>query len=77
MPAAPLPPIQIRADQVEVRRQRAGYTTHAALAAAMGVTESTVGRVLGGKTEPSTRFVFELARVLGAEPADLFVQATA
>lgn len=74
MPPAALPPITIRLDQVKEACTRAGFTTHASIAAALGVTESTVSRVLGGHVEPSSRFVFELARVLDVTPDSLFAQ---
>lgn len=79
MPRTPLPPVTIRAESVLNACESAGFAIDeslpARLAAALGVAESTVRRVLARRTEPSTRFVFELARLLDTKPEDLFTQA--
>jgi plasmid maintenance system antidote protein VapI len=47
----------------------AGLTTNSALALAVGVAESTIGRVLTGQVEVSAAFI---ASLLGAFPGTRF-----
>lgn len=66
--ALPLTPatsatLVVRLDALTALRRDARLDTNAALAAAIGVDQSTVGRVLAGRTEPSTRFVAGLTRL--------------
>ncbi|TKG66958.1 helix-turn-helix domain-containing protein [Prauserella endophytica] len=49
-----------------------GYETNAQLAAAVGVDPSTVGRVIRGAVEPSTRFVSGVLRATGGRFEDFF-----
>jgi plasmid maintenance system antidote protein VapI len=73
----PTPSISLRTEQLEKYRALSGLTTATALAARMGVHESTVRRVLSGDVALSTDFV---ARLLGTFPslefADLFTVTT-
>ncbi|HEU5475663.1 MAG TPA: helix-turn-helix transcriptional regulator [Actinophytocola sp.] len=64
----------INPETLDALRGRAGITTNAALAEAIGVDKSTVGRVLAARTEPSARFIaglFELAAAHDIDVRDL------
>ncbi len=65
--------IRLRTGQYRKYVRLKGWTTQAEQAAAIGVTEPTVGRVLAGKTAPGEQFMAGLLAALPElEFADLF-----
>ncbi len=77
MPATPIharqQAVRLRTDQLTKRRANAGLTTNSALALAVGVAESTIGRVLAGQVEVSAAFIAGLLKAFpGSKFDDLF-----
>lgn len=69
--------IRLRTEQYEKFARLKGWKTNAAQAAAIGVSEPTIGRILSGKRAPGEQFI---AGLLCALPeldfADLFEVVT-
>lgn len=57
------PRISIKADNLSFLREQLALQKDVDLAAAMGVHQSTVSRVLSGKSQPGSRFIAALCGV--------------
>lgn len=69
----PLPVLRIRRDVLIAHRNAAGMTSNTALATRIGVTASTVQRVIAHQVEPSGRFISGVLKALPeARFEDLF-----
>lgn len=66
------PSITVRWQIVAALRETHGLETDAALAAAMGIDQSTISRVTSGKQQPGPKFMASLCLALGAKLDNLF-----
>lgn len=65
--------IRIRVDRLDVARRVAGYDSNRALAQAMGMSHSTVGRALSGESAIGSELIAGLLRAFpGLAFEDLF-----
>lgn len=66
------PTIRLRMDIIKALRETKGLEADSALAAAMGVTQSSVSRVMRGKSQPGPRFIAGLCTALETPMNHLF-----
>lgn len=67
------PTIRLKMATVQALREVRDLDTDKALAAAMGVNQSSVSRVLRGVSQPGPRFIAGLCHALGEPMHKLFV----
>ena len=67
-----VPTLRLREDIVAALRETNGLETDIDLAAAMGMSQSSISRVLAGKSQPGPRFIAALCTALQAPINHLF-----
>lgn len=70
---APQPTLRIRMEVVTALRELRDLESDKSLAAAMGVNQSSVSRVMRGISQPGPRFIAGLCAALEAPMNELFI----